>query len=88
MTTTIVSCYRRRLAAHLRNAADAIERGEDHYRVSTVSGRGSATDLVFEVDSAMNEDRHTHLVVRHVDDPRAGRPEHWQAGESLREWTR
>lgn len=86
MNTTIVSCYRERLAAHLRNAANAIERGEDHYRVSTVSGSGAATDLVFEVDPAMREGRHTHLVVRHVDDPRAGRPVEWAAGESLYEW--
>lgn len=84
MTTTVVSCYRERLAAHLRNAAAALERGEDHYRVSTISANGAATDLVFEVDPSMREDRHTHLVVRHIDDPFAGRPVEWIAGESLR----
>lgn len=84
MTTTIVSCYRERLVAHLLGAASALERGDDHYRVSTLSEDGRATDLVFEVDPAMRENRHTHLVVRHVDDPRAGRPSEWIAGESLR----
>lgn len=83
MTTTIISGYRRRLAAHLRNAADAIERGDNYYRCSTINLAGSATDLVFEVDPAMSEDRNTHLIVREVDDLFIGRPATWVPGESL-----
>lgn len=84
MQTTIVSGYRRRLVAHLRNAANAIEGGEDFYRCSTVTQRGGASDLVFEVDPAMSEERNTHLIVWDDDGRLTGRPEEWVAGESLR----
>lgn len=87
MRTVVASCYRGRLAGHLRNAAKAIEDGEDYYRFSTITETGLTSDLVFEVDPAMQEDRDTHVVVRCVDDlsgVRSGRPERWVAGESLR----
>lgn len=84
MRTTVVSGYRERLVAHLLGAANAIERGEDHYRLSTVTPRGGASDLVFEVDPALVEGRDTHLIVWEIDDPLRGRPERWIAGESLR----
>jgi hypothetical protein len=84
MRTTVVSGYREKLVAHLRNAADAIERGDDHYRLSTVAPTGAASDLVFEVDPALQEDRHTHLIVWEVDGLLRGRPAEWCAGESLR----
>lgn len=84
METTVVSGYRQRLAAHLRNAANAIERGDGYYRVSTVSSTGAATDLVFEEDPALREGRDTHLVVWRDDGLFTGRPEQWEPGVSLR----
>jgi hypothetical protein len=84
MRTTIVSGYRDRLAGHLRNAADAIERGDDYYRCSTITPRGSASDLVFEVNPALREGRDTHLIVWEHDGLLTGRPAEWVAGESLR----
>jgi hypothetical protein len=84
MRTTVVSGYRERLARHLRNAAAAIDRGEDHYRLSTITPAGGASDLVFEVDPAKREYRDTHLVVWEHDGLLTGRPEQWIAGESLR----
>lgn len=67
MTTTIVSGYRSRLLGHLRTALRELEvNGADSYRISTIGPTGAATDLVFEVDPAMNEHRDSHLVVRHA----------------------
>ncbi len=84
MNVTIVSGYRERLIDHLRNAIDALEAGADHYRCSTISVRGGATDLVFEVDPALREGRDTHLIVQEVDGLLQGRPCDWVAGESMR----
>jgi hypothetical protein len=87
MNTTIVSGHREKLIGHLRLALNRLEAGEDHYRLSTVSTNGGATDLVFEVDPVMDADpdRYSHLMVQEIDGLRiAGRPTEWIAGESLR----
>lgn len=83
MRTVIASGYRERLIGHLQNAVNALERGEDFYRFSTITERGAASDLVFEVHPEMREDRDTHVMVQSTDDL-ASRPAEWIAGESLR----
>ena len=83
MNVTIVSGTREKILGHLQNALRRIEE-DNYYRISTVSPRGAATDLVFEVDPALTEGRDTHLIVQEIDGLMIGRPVVWVPGESMR----